>query len=145
MASLFEKALDLLGKQVDSHADDWFDDLVDKLGEMVEESSNDELKQGGKAALQVLEDNQDKFVGLGRKSLLLFVAHVAAGKTDAATKEYLRAKASAREIIDSILGDAIEIERARKKIEELKKEAVEVGKLLLTGAKFLLPLLLTLI
>jgi len=143
--SLFEKALDLLGDQVDDRADGWFEDLVEKLDELVDGAEDEELKKGGKDALQVLKDNQDKFVGLGKKSLTLFIAHTAAERTSEATREWLRAKATPREIIDSILDDALDVERARKRVEELKEEAKEVGKLLLKGAKFLLPFLLSLL
>ena len=143
--SLLKQALELLGSKADDKADDWFDKLTNQLGELIEDISNDDLKNGGKEALKVLKDNEDKFKALGKKSLILFVANVAADNTDEATKEYYRSKASVKEIIDSILDDAIDIEKIRKQREELKKEALELCKLLLTGAKFLLPLLLTFI
>ena len=143
--SLLEKALDALGDQIDNKADDWFEKLVDKLDDLISSTENDELREGGKDALQVVKDNQDKFVGLGKKSFILFVAYVAANKTDDAAREYYRNTASARDIIDSILIDAIDLEKVYLQREEFKKEALELAKLLLKGAKFLLPFLLTLI
>lgn len=143
--SLLEKALEALGDQVDDKADDWFEKLTDQLDELVADASNDELREGGEKALEVLKDNQDKFVGLGKKSLTLFIAHVAAGNNTKASNEYYRNKASAREIIDSILDDALDVDKVRKQKEELLKEALELAKLLVKGAKFLLPFLLTVI
>lgn len=142
--SLLDNALKALNNQVDDKADDWFDKLVGKLDELIKDTSDAELKQGGKAAIEVLRKNQDKFVGLGRKSFTYFMAHAAAGKVGEATKEYYRQKASAREIIDSILDDALDLNRARKEAEALKKEAAELVKVIAQGARFLLPLLLTL-
>ena len=140
--SLLEKALSALGDQADDKADGWFDDLVDGLDNLVAKSSNDDLKEGGEAALSLLRDNQDKFAGLGKKSLTLFISHVAAGNNVNAAKEYYRNKASATEIINSILDDAIDVEKVRRQKEDLLKEALELAKMLANGAKFLLPLLL---
>jgi hypothetical protein len=130
--SLLEKALEALGDQVDDKADDWFEKLTDQLDELVADASDDELREGGEKALEVLKDT-------------LFIAHVAAGNNTKASNEYYRSKASAREIIDSILDDALDVNKVRKQKEELQKEALELAKLLLKGAKFLLPFLLTLI
>lgn len=143
--SLLEKALDALGDQVDDKADDWFDKLVNKLDELIDNTENDELREGGKDALKIVKDNQDKFIGLGRKSFTLFVAHVAADRADDAAREYYRNTASPREIIESILDDAVDLEEVYRRKEELKKEALELAKLLLKGAKFLLPFLMTLL
>jgi len=140
--SLLEQALELLGDQVDDKADGWFEKLVDELDDLVDDAKDDDLKDGGKKALTVLKDNQDKFVGLGRKSFTLFLAHVAAEKDDEAAKEYYRSKASAREIINSILDDAFDVDRVRKQKEKILAEALEVVKLIAKGAKFLLPLLI---
>jgi hypothetical protein len=145
MSSLLEKALDALGDQVDDKADDWFEKLIDGLDGLIDETENDELREGGKEALQVVKDNQDKFIGLGKRSFTLFVANVAAGRDDEAAKEYYRSSASPREIIDAILDDADDLEDVYRRMKELKKEALELAKLLLKGAKFLLPFLLTLI
>ena len=142
--SLLETALDALGDAADSQAEGWFETLVDSLDVLVDGTSNEELKSGGKEALQVLRDNDAKFIGLGKKSLIMFIAHVAVGDTDKATKEWLRNKATASEIIDSILNDALEVEKVRKENEALIAEAIEVAKLLLKGARFLLPLILAL-
>ena len=142
--SLLAKALAALGDQAFDDTDGWFEKLLDKLGALVASSSNDDLREGGEKALEVLKNNQDKFIGLGCKSLTMFIANVAAGDDSEAAKEYYRSKASPQEIIDSILADALDIEKLRRQKEELIKEAIELAKLLAAGAKFLLPLLLAL-
>ena len=143
--SLLEAALDALGDQVEDNADDWFERLTDSLDNLINDTNSDELRIGGNAALQIVKDNQDKFVALGKKSFILFVAHVAADRHDDAAKEYYRNTASARDIINSILNDAVDLEILYREREELKKDALELAKLLLKGAKFLLPFLLTLL
>jgi hypothetical protein len=143
--SLLEQALNALGDHADDKASDWFDKLVAELDEQIDKAEDETLKEGGKAAVDVLKAHQGQIMGLGRKSLTLFVGHVAAGKTDEATKEYYRSKASAQEIIDSILDDAHEVNEARKEAEALKQEALDLVKSLAQGAKFLLPLLLGLL
>ena len=143
--SLLAKALDAIGDQVDDKAEDWFDKLMGKLDELVDGADNDELRTGGKQALQVVKDNQDKLVGLGKRSFIMFVAHAAAGQSDEAAKEYYRNTASPRDIIEAILEDAVDLEQLYREREELKKEALELAKTLLKGARFLLPFLLTLV
>lgn len=143
--SLLEKALDAISDQVDDKADDWLDKLIEKLDELIDGTDNAELRTGGKQALQIVKDNQGKLVGLGKKSFIMFMAHTAAGMSDEAAKEYYRSTASPREIIDAILNDAVDLEKLYREREELKKEALELAKTLLKGARFLLPFLLTLV
>jgi hypothetical protein len=141
---LLETALNALGDQLDDHGDDWFDKLLDQLDGLVESSSDETLKLGGQKALQILKDNPDKFINLGKKGLVVFTAHVAAGKTADARLMWLRSHASADDIIEEILRDAAGMAVDKKAQEELKKQAWEIVKLLAEGAKFLLPLLLAL-
>lgn len=140
--SLLEKALRALGDQLDDKADGWFEKLTDELDDLVASASDYELREGGEKALAVLKDNRGKFIGLGKKSLTLFISYVAVGNGAEAANEYYRNKASAREIIDSILEDALDVEKVRRQKEALKKEALELVKLLAKGAKFLLPFFL---
>lgn len=145
MASLLEKALDALGVEAEDKSEEWLDRLTEKLSELIEETEDPELREEGRKAWQVVMLNRDKIVGLGKRSFILFVSHVAANRTNEAAKEYYRSKASAREIIDSILNDAIDLNKIRRDVEALKKEALDLATQILKGAKYLLPLLLALI
>lgn len=127
------------------NSDQWFDKLIGRLDTVISETDDDELREGGKQALSFIKSNKSRFINLGQKSFTLFIAYVAAGNKVEATKEYLRGQASAEEIINSILDDAIDLEIIRQKNEELKAEALELVKLLIKGARYLLPFIVTLL
>lgn len=141
--TLLEKALEAISDQVDDKVDDWVDKLVGELEELVDSVDDAELRAGSKEALEVLKTHQDQIADLGRKSLILFIGHVAAGNFHKATKEYYRTKADPDEIINGIIGDALEMERVRKEAEQLKKDALDLARSFGKSAIKLLPLLLS--
>ena len=141
MPSLLNEALDLLGDKLETKSDEWLDKLIEKLDELIRSTEDEELRDGGLKALDILKDHKDKLSFLGKRAFLLFITHAAARRDDEAAKEYYRAKASAREIIDSILDDAFDIERVRREKEDIFNEAFGLVKTIASGARFLLPFL----
>lgn len=144
-SSLLEKAFDALGAEADDKSEEWLNKLSEQLIELIEQTEDPELREEGRKAWQVVMLNKDKIIGLGKRSFILFVSHIAANRQNEAAKEYYRSKASAREIIDSILDDAFDLDKIRRDVEAVKQEALDVVTQILKGAKYLLPLLLALV
>jgi len=140
--SLLKKALEQLG---DGKVDGWFDSLITELDALVAGAQDKELREGGAKALNVLKENKDQFVSLGKKSFIMFLTYAAAERNDDAAKEFYRNSASANDIINGILDDAFDIDRARREKEEIIADAIEIAKLIAKGAKFLIPFILMII
>jgi hypothetical protein len=141
--SLLKKALETLQGQFDDNGDDWFDSLIDKLDDLIVNTQDETLKEGGVVALGVLKKNKTRLVGLGSSGLTLFVSHAAAGNEEAATLEYIRKEASVDELIDGVLGDAVKVAQDKVDRDMMKATALEILKEIgAAGARFLLPLLL---
>lgn len=142
--SLFEEALKKVNAKqlMDDTADGWFDRLTEELDQMVLSSDNDVVKTEGSKAVEILKNHKSKLLSMGKKSLTLFVSHVATGNLNSASDEYYRTKASADEIISGILSDAKELHKTHEEIKAMKAEALEIAKSLLSTAKTLLPLML---
>ena len=144
--SLLEQALASLEEnQTAGLAEEWLDHLIKKLDDLIKKTDDEDLRKGGAKALDVIIANKSKFIALGKKSFILFIAYVASNRNNDAAKEYYRTKASPQEIIDSILDDAIDLNEIRIKRDELIEEALGLAKMLATGARYLLPLLLVVV
>lgn len=138
---LLVDALNVLGDEVEDNSDAWLDKLLGELTDLIRATEDQELREGGLAALEVIIVNKDKFVALGKRSFIMFIAFVAAGRKNDAANEYYRSTASAREIIDSILDDAVDLEKLYRDKEAVKEQALELALILLKGSRLLLPFL----
>ncbi len=138
-------ALDSLGDQGDDHSPEWLDSLLEKMLDLSNALPDESIKKQNEEILQLVATHKQKFVKLGKKSFIMFINYLASGDEDKALKEFFPKEASAQDIIDGIVDDAINIEEKRLEEEQFKREVIEVIKVLAQGAKILLPLLLSVI
>ena len=138
--NLLNSANDKLQQKANSG--EWFDDLTSKADGLLNNTADGELKNGGKIALDALKAHRQDVIDLGKNSLTLFVAHMASGQDEKAVLEYIK-KASADDLIKGMLNDAKAVVDDKKAREKAKAEALALIKdITLTGARYLLPLIL---
>jgi len=146
---LFEEFLNEAKKKVSDELEGgkWFDKLTDEIESKLDNvTDDDDLRDGGKAALEALISHRDNVINLGLGSLVLFMTHIAVGDNDKAVLEYLRNQASVDELINGMLEDAAAVIQAKKKEEELKEAALEIIKDIgMAGIRYLIPILLSLL
>lgn len=142
---LFEKLLRAAEHQVDSELQDgkWFDKLTASLESKVGLMQDPTVKASTQAAVDALKVHRGDVLHLGRSSLTLFVSHVAIGDDKKAVLEFIRTTESAEDLIKGVLDDAKAVVKDKKEIEAMKAQAIQLIKdITITGARFLLPVLL---
>ena len=140
---LFKQALDSLRGQYDDKGDEWFDSLTKELNKLIYKTEDEYLKKGAIEALKVVKSYKPSFLSLGYKGLTLFISHVARGDTHEAQMVFIKTEASADDLIDGMLKDAVTVAQEEIDSKKAKAQALEIARSIgAAGARFLLPLLL---
>lgn len=146
-----EKQLDNASKAVEDGT--WFDDLIEKMNAVVDESIADPdsgldpvAGEATKEVINTLEGNRDKIVGLGSEALTLMISQLASARGKDAAGTYLQAMGSADLIIEAMDRGTFGLIEAKKQLDTWYETAWEVIKdIAVKGAQYLLPFLLTLV
>lgn len=144
---LYKKAEDQLDKAKTKISEgEWFDSLVGKLRESVDkEDLSDDLRNVTNEAILSLESEKERLSGIGENALTLLVHQIATGKDEDAIETYINAKGDVQSLIDSMNKNSKKLIEAKRQLDELQNEALQVIKNLATkAAKYLLPFLLAL-
>lgn len=150
LEGLLRKGAGELQRQFDKHGDEWFDDLIKRSRDYVEDETGidrDGMASGTRTAtlrsLDTIEGHKADLLHLGAFGLVDLLAQISMGRTNEAVLTYLRETATLEELLAaSEASDASVLERTAERKAAFKK-GVEVVKGLgsLTARYVLAPLL----
>lgn len=131
---------------IDSKNPNWVAMVVQAIQIKTAEIEQPELKQAAIEATLTLAAHKDDITSLGLYGLSLFIQKLANGDLEEAYISYIETQASFQQLIDGELADAKAIIENKIKRDQMRAKAESIAlDLAITGAKILLPLLLTLI
>jgi len=122
----------------------WFDTLIAELkAKAIALPPNDATAMATIAAINAVEQQKSKVVGLGSSAFALFLDKLAVGDEQGAASIYLRAAGSADDIIEAMERGTLGVLEAKRALDKIWADAWEIVKsVAITGAKLLLPLVL---
>ena len=145
---LQEKAAEQLDKAKSKVTDgQWFDSVLNELKNQLGGAGLEgELGKAATDTVSFLEANKHVLVGLGSHAFNLFIFQCCSGKDKEAIATYIRALTNADDLIALMNQGSDGVIRAKIELDRLNSEAKQlVLDILKTGAKVILPLLLTVI